>query len=212
MASSSHDLARIREGTPGVYDRHAERYATERDTSLTLERDALERFAAALPPGGRVLDLGCGTGLPVSAWLTDLGFAVTGLDASPAMLSIARREWPRGRWVRGDMRRLADCAELVGETFHGVLSWHGSFHLTREEQRAALAGFAARVREGGALMLTVGPEDGEVTGTVGGEAVYHASLSPEEYGRILRGEGFAAVEVLGTSGGAVVVLATGLSG
>ena len=34
---------------------------------------------------------------------------------------------------------------------------------------------------GGVLMLTVGPQAGEVTGHVGGDPVYHASLSPAEY-------------------------------
>ena len=34
-------------------------------------------------------------------------------------------------------------------------------------------------------MLTIGPEDGEVTGRVGGEPVYHASLSPDAYQAIL---------------------------
>ncbi len=37
--------------------------------------------------------------------------------------------------------------------------------------------------------MTVGPADSEVLGTVGGEAVYHASLSPDGYARLLDASG-----------------------
>ena len=45
-------------------------------------------LAAVLPPEGRVLDLGCGTG-EHSRFLASKGFEVTGIDASPAMLAKA---------------------------------------------------------------------------------------------------------------------------
>ena len=38
-------------------------------------------------------------------------------------------------------------------------------------------------------MVTVGPSDGEITGTVASETVYHASLSPAEYAVILQDNG-----------------------
>ncbi len=40
---------------------------------------------------------------------------------------------------------------------------------------------ARHLEPGGSLLLTVGPKAGEASGTVGGEPVYHASLSPAEY-------------------------------
>ena len=42
-------------------------------------------------------------------------------------------------------------------------------------------------------MATVGTDDGEVSGAVGGEAVYHASLARTEYLDLLREQGFASV-------------------
>lgn len=43
-------------------------------------------------------------------------------------------------------------------------------------------------------MLTVGPEAGEVTGHVNGEPVYHASLAPETYARLLAENGCRVAE------------------
>jgi ubiquinone/menaquinone biosynthesis C-methylase UbiE len=43
-----------------------------------------EWLAAQLTPGSRVLDVGCGTGLPTARNLVDAGMHVTGIDISPA--------------------------------------------------------------------------------------------------------------------------------
>jgi SAM-dependent methyltransferase len=50
----------------------------------------VERIAAAIPPSGTVLDLGCGVGR-IGAGLVEAGHEVTGVDNSPAMLMHARQ-------------------------------------------------------------------------------------------------------------------------
>ncbi len=88
-----------------VYDRHAQAYDKARGRSL-FEARWLARFAACLPQGGRVLDLGCGAGEPIARWFMAEGFAVTGVDFSAPMLDIARARWPNGDWRQADMRSL----------------------------------------------------------------------------------------------------------
>jgi len=56
-------------------------------------------------PGGRLLDLGCGTG-NATAPMARRGLEVVGVDASEAMLAVARRKLPGVRFRRGDFRRL----------------------------------------------------------------------------------------------------------
>ncbi len=58
---------------------------------------------ANLAPGDSILDVGCGTGT-VAAWLTERGFAVTGIDQSKAMLEFARRNAPGAEFIRADAR------------------------------------------------------------------------------------------------------------
>ena len=48
-----------------------------------------------VPPGGAVLDLGCGCGVPVARELAGHGLAVTGVDLSEAQVRRARRLVPR---------------------------------------------------------------------------------------------------------------------
>ncbi len=53
--------------------------------------------------GGPILELGCGTG-KLSIPLADAGFAVTGLDNSPALLQFAAGKSAAVQWIEGDMR------------------------------------------------------------------------------------------------------------
>lgn len=172
-------------GTRAVYDRQAEVYDKARSRSF-FEARWLATFGDALPRGAKVLDLGCGAGEPIAAWLIGEGFRVTGADFSEGMLAIARARWPDGDWRVADMRNLD-----LDETFDGIVGWDSFFHLTPDEQRATIPRLAAHLAPEGRLMVTVGHKAGEVSGTVGAETVYHASLSPAEYARCLEDAGLA---------------------
>jgi SAM-dependent methyltransferase len=74
------------------YDSFAEAYAAENENNLvnaSYERPAMLALAGDVT-GRRILDAGCGSG-PLSAALRDRGAVVTGIDASAAMLALARR-------------------------------------------------------------------------------------------------------------------------
>ena len=183
----SSELASAREATQAVYTRRAEGWDRHRHKSL-IERAWFDRFFARLPQGGSILDLGCGAGEPLAAYVLDSGFELTGLDYSAPMLELARQRYPAAAWVQGDMRSLP-----FDQAFDGIFSWDGSFHLARDEQRQLLTDLALLVKPGGALMLTVGHEDGEVLGVVEGERVYHSSLDPDEYRERLDTLGFTDI-------------------
>ncbi len=179
MAGLTADPESVRD----VYETQAARFDARRSRAL-FEARWLARFAACLPRGGRVLDLGCGAGEPIAQWFITEGFAVTGVDFAEAMLEIARARWPRGDWRQADMRQLD-----LGETFDGIIAWDSFFHLDPAAQRDCIARMAAHLTAGGSLLLTVGPKAGEATGTVGEKSVYHASLSPAEYVKCLEDNG-----------------------
>lgn len=171
------------EAVRAVYEAEAATYDRQRSRSL-FEARWLARFAACLPPGGRVLDLGCGAGEPIAAWFLAEGFRLTGVDFAAAMLDIARARWPQGDWRQADMRRLD-----LGERFDGVIAWDSFFHLAPDDQRLTLGRMAAHLAPGGSLLFTVGPKAGEAVGKVGQSPVYHASLSPAQYAGALEALG-----------------------
>lgn len=172
-------LARLATHTRAIYDRQAVAYDAGRRKDL-FEINWLRRVVADVPTGGPVLDLGCGAGEPIAAWLVAQGFEVTGCDFSQPMLDLFAKRLPQARAIRADMRDLS-----LDQQFEAIIDWGAFFHLTRAEQRHALPQIASHLTPGGRLLLTVGPGEGEVTGHVGGEEVFHASLSLPEYTDLL---------------------------
>lgn len=141
-----------------------------------------------MPAPAFVLDMGCGSGMPMSMHLAALGHAITGLDASPALIDAFRDNVPGQTAIIGDMRSF----ETDGR-FNGILAWNSFFHLTPDDQRAMFPRFRRLSQPGAALMLTSGPAAGEAFGEVMGERLYHASLESLEYTHLLEESGYAVV-------------------
>ncbi|MGR3634546.1 MAG: class I SAM-dependent DNA methyltransferase [Shimia sp.] len=181
------DFTAIKSQTNATYDRVATEWDEARNKDLH-ERPWIDRLLTGLPNPARVLDLGCGSARPIGQYIASLGHDLTGVDASPAMVALARNHVPAACFHEMDLTAL----DLTG-AFDAILSWDGTFHLTVKEQRAILPNLATLTAKGGTLMLTVGHSEGEVTGTVAGETVYHASLKPEEYIQTLTQLGFETV-------------------
>jgi len=170
-----------------LYERHACAWDSDRGRSL-FERDWLDRFRAVAGDGASILDLGCGAGEPMAAYLIGCGHAITGVDSSPTLIDIAAARFPAHTWIVGDMRRLD-----LGTRFGGILAWDSFFHLSHEDQRAMFPIFRAHAASGAALMLTSGPRDGEAIGRYQGEPLYHASLDSAVYEALLHANGFEVV-------------------
>lgn len=167
-----------------LYQRHARTWDEARSRSL-LERKWLERFLASIPPGGSILDIGCGAGEPIAGFLIRAGYDVHGVDSSQAMIALCESRFPQSTWHVTDMRSLA-----LGRTFAGILAWDSFFHLTQADQSRMFTIFREHAAPGAALMFTSGTENGVAMGSFGGEPLHHASLAPDEYRALLNAHGF----------------------
>ena len=171
-----------------LYESHAREWAAARRGGQGMEQAWLDRFASLLPKGATVLDIGCGSGEPMAEYFIARGFELTGVDSSPTMLSLCRERFPEHVWLEADMRSLA-----LGRVFDGLLAWDSFFHLKHDDQRRMFAVFAAHSATNSVLMFTSGPAHGEAIGTMGGEALYHASLDSHEYRELLASHDFSVV-------------------
>jgi len=85
-----------------AWNKLAERYG-ERSEALQEFSDVFATFMERLPEKGRVLDLGCGTGLPYTRHLVENGFDVLGVDLSEEMVKVASRNVPGSTFVQLSM-------------------------------------------------------------------------------------------------------------
>ncbi|MGW4724935.1 class I SAM-dependent methyltransferase [Streptomyces sp. NPDC004291] len=146
--------------TREAYDAVASTYEEMfRDTlrDRPLDRAALEVFAEVVRAdgGGRVADLGCGPG-HITAHLDGLGLSAYGVDASPAMIGLARRAHPHLRFDVGSM----DALDLADGTLDGVLSRWSVIHLPPDRLPPVLAEFHRVLAPGGHLLIGFSGSEG----------------------------------------------------
>ncbi|MER5968615.1 class I SAM-dependent methyltransferase [Streptomyces sp. NPDC002055] len=112
-------------------------------------------LAGTLPAGSRVLDLGCGTGVPTAAQLVAAGHQVVGVDLSPGMLGLARDKVPAAEFLKRDIAGLtADGPQGVGR-FDGVAAFFSILMLPRAEIPFALRTLHTLLRPEGLLALSM---------------------------------------------------------
>ena len=106
------------------------------------------------------------------------------------MLEMAREHFPTQCWIEADMRTVD-----LNQCFDAILAWDSFFHLTPNDQRCMFEKFALCSTTNTVLMFSSGPAAGESIGDMFGEALYHASLSQEEYRQLLVQHGFKVVDM-----------------
>ncbi|MGM0357525.1 class I SAM-dependent DNA methyltransferase [Streptomyces sp. ECR3] len=128
------------------------------------ERAVLELFADLVRGrgGGPVADVGCGTGR-VTAHLCGLGLDAFGIDLSPGMLEVARRDHPGVRFDLGSMTRL----DLPDASVAGLIAWYSLIHVPDEEMDTVLAHFRRVLRPGAPLLLSFHVGEGSTLKTEG---------------------------------------------
>ncbi|MFB6979736.1 class I SAM-dependent methyltransferase [Streptomyces scopuliridis] len=112
---------------------------------------AAERLMGRLDPGARVLDVGCGTGLPTAGQLSEGGMDVTGIDVSEGLLAHARRQVPGARFARAD---LFDRSLDIGP-FDAVVSFYSLVDLSADMFIAALERLRDLTVTGGTVLVAV---------------------------------------------------------
>lgn len=110
----------------------------------------VKEWSRSLPRGSSVLDLGCGSGMPISQALAEEGFQLYGVDASHKMIRAFRDRFPS---APAECAAVQDSA-LFNRTFDGVIAWGLIFLLSEDLQRIVLTKAAKAVAPGGRLLFT----------------------------------------------------------
>jgi ubiquinone/menaquinone biosynthesis C-methylase UbiE len=113
------------------------------------ERSLLTLFAElAAPHSTEVADVGCGPG-QITAFLSEQGLKVVGIDLSPAMIELARATYPSLSFEIGSMTALA----RPDASLSGVLGWLSIIHIPDDELPSVVAEFERVLLVGAPLML-----------------------------------------------------------
>jgi len=180
------------------YDTVAVSYADQLRDALAREpylRAALALFADQVRAagGGPVADVGCGPG-HVTAYLHELGIDAFGIDLSPMMIDVARRDHPHLRFEVGSMTDLDLDLDLADAPVTGLLAFWSLIHVPDDAVPTVFGHFRRALRPGGPLLLGfhVGDESRMKTQGYGGHPmkVYVHRRQPGQVAAWLRDAGF----------------------
>ena len=111
----------------------------------------LDLIEARVSAGSRVLDLGCGSGVPVARRLARR-YNLTGVDLSPVQIERARELVPGANFICGDMTTMT----FPHESFSAVSCLYALIHVPLAEQPELLASVRRWLQPGGLFLATVG--------------------------------------------------------
>jgi SAM-dependent methyltransferase len=135
------------------YDLIAEGYLERYGRSLVRDQ-WLGKFITLLPAKSRVLDLGCGSGVPVARELARRGHDVVGIDGSAHQVSLARLNASNAHFIHGDMTRV----EVGPSSFDAVAAFYSITHVPRDEHADLLLRIASWLKPGGIFLASLGAD------------------------------------------------------
>jgi cyclopropane fatty-acyl-phospholipid synthase-like methyltransferase len=137
------------------YDRVAGEYAAlESQRSPWPRLDRVRAFIADLPDGSRVLDVGCGNGVPATREIATR-HSVMGVDISPAQIALARSNVPNATFHCADAREI----EFPAGSFDAIVALYLIDNVPCEDYPALFRTLAGWLRPGGRILLSAEPGD-----------------------------------------------------
>lgn len=170
------------------YEGVAKEFLAHRSSGSTgVGVQAVRQWARALPHGATVIDLGCGSGFPITEVLVAEGLNVFAVDAAPSFVEAFRRNLPDTPVV---CEAVQD-STFFDRTFDGVLAWGLIFLLSPDDQRHLIQRIAGILVPGGRLLFTSCAGEEPLVWNDAMTGLESRSLGAQEYRRQLSAVGLA---------------------
>jgi len=142
-----------------------------------------------------ILDLGCGSGVPVTKILLDAGLNAYAIDASPKMVEDFLQHFPNVPVACESVER----SHFFNRTFDGIIAVGLMFLLSREAQRALISKMAAALNPGGRLLFTAPLDKVEWNDIMTDQP--SRSLGADQYRDLISASGLSVIDELHDEGG-----------
>ena len=167
------------------YNKIAKQWNKYRHTS-SLNKCIVD-FSQKIKPTGKILDIGCGSGYPITKYLSEHGFAVTGIDISENMIKEAvRQNLPNAKFYLYDFFEFKPT-----EKYDGIIAFDSFFHFPKEKQTEIYHIISDWMNIGAYLLFTHGKKESEIKDYMYGKIFYYSALNTQDVHKLLSDSGFA---------------------
>lgn len=180
-----------------AYDKIADLYLQQRNRYRNKE--TLEYFNSLLVSQRNILDIGCGTGIPIDTFFVKKGHSVIGIDISEKMLEIAKKSIPEATLVRKDILSLKKGEYSVD----AVISFYTIFNIPKEEHQRIFNIINSFLPMHGLLLVTMGTEERELTEEFLGATMHWSNFDVKKNRAIITRAGFKILKEEIEKGGGV---------
>lgn len=171
------------------YERIAGAYISGRGRAVNgIGSSTARAWARTFSIGSVVLDLGSGTGIPVTKILLEAGLKAYAVDASPKMVEDFQQNFPDVPVACESVER----STFFNRTFDGIIAVGLMFLLPAESQRALISKMAAALYPGGNLLFTAPLDKHEWKDVMTGQLSW--SLGAEQYRALIVTSGLSIGE------------------
>ncbi|CAD0007034.1 class I SAM-dependent DNA methyltransferase [Flavobacterium chungangense] len=155
----------------------------------TIVNKPIIDFADYINSKGTILDIGCGTGMPIAKYLSDRNFSITGVDLSAKMIEAAKSVG-----INNVVFCICDFFDFDSdEKFNGVIAWDSLFHFPKERQIEIYNKVYQLLAPGGYFLFTHGKKEDEHIDKMFGEQFYYSCLSKDFVLSLMKDLGFDIV-------------------
>ena len=131
------------------WDDYARTTRAERD--ISSEYPMLKIFSGLLPKNSKILDVGCGSGKPITKYFFDKGFSVLGFDISPLQAKKARLNLGHAKIFVADIKT----HEFEDNAYEGIICLHSIEHVERIWHGVIFKKMYSALKPGGLLLISI---------------------------------------------------------
>lgn len=171
------------------YENIAKRFIQIRGEEIDgVGRSSVQNWIKSIPKNSIMLDLGCGTGIPISKVLVENKMKVYGIDASPTLISEFRKNLPD---IPVECEAVEN-SDFFNIKFDAIIAWGLIFLLTSDNQIKLLQKIGNSLNLGGKLLFTAPKQKTEWTDVLTNKK--SRSLGAKKYEQILSNFGLTVIQ------------------
>ncbi|KTD53793.1 methyltransferase [Legionella santicrucis] len=195
-----------------AYDNIAKIWHEKRD--WYIEQPSIDEMITQLHSGATILDVGCGSGKPIAAYLKNHGFPIYGLDISPKQIEYAKQIIPEKNLF------IADIFDFSTKMrFDAIVCWFMLFHIHASLHETVLKKFYDLLKPEGLLLITFADtshpienefkiiDDCTIESEMFGEYFYHSGQPTQQNSQRILNTGFSILSDKMDQPGNQVILA-----